>query len=171
MKDRFGFIRRFLAVAGIIAIVVMAAALVTPKTAHALVAALVQITNTTNNPAITQDVSTTASQMVILTCRVLPSGDGSCAVTGTLIQYVVPTGKSLVVTAVDIQNIGGPQNVTLNSDIAGRDIAGLAAYQNISGQLHYAYPSGLFWAPGASVTISSSSLATSVFLYGYLTSN
>jgi hypothetical protein len=168
MKDRFGFIQRFFAAAGAIAVVVVVGALVTPNTAHALVAALVQITNTTNNPAMTQDVSKAASQIVSLYCRYdVTSMLPVCSVLTSEAEYVVPAGKSLVVTAVDITSTAGSQNVYLMGDNG----YSLAYYGSISGQLHYTYPSGIVFAPGSSVNFGAVYPSTSLYLYGYLTSN
>jgi len=54
--------------------VVLAGSLITlmnPKAVHALAAALVQVTNTASNPAVTQSVGAQAGNMVHLTCEVM----------------------------------------------------------------------------------------------------
>jgi hypothetical protein len=85
--------------------------ILSPKAAKSVAAALVQVTNTISNPAITQSVPTTAQQMILLKTpyntwinpnneltlvQVLPDG------TFVTTPYVVPAGQKLVVTQVDI---------------------------------------------------------------------
>jgi len=142
-----------------------------PKAAHAVAAALVEITNTAANPAVTQDVSKRASEIVNLYCS-----DIVCvpveSIGGT--QYVVPAGKSLVVTAVDIYSPYGPKIVNLYDLPPGSPAYflgyTLAIYGGVSGQGHYAYPSGIVWGPGRSPRVGESE-EISTYLYGYLTSN
>lgn len=50
------FAKRLLMVAGVVALTGMFGAALTPKAAHAVVAALVQVTNTSANPVPNQDV-------------------------------------------------------------------------------------------------------------------
>jgi hypothetical protein len=88
---------------------VAAVGLLSPKAAHAVAAALVQVTNTIANPAITQPTVTTAAQQVMLT----PPGGEAVACCGytSLVQavaagdftlpYVVPAGQNLIVTGMD----------------------------------------------------------------------
>src|SRR6201997_5426256 len=81
--------------------------LAAPRAAHAVVAALVQVANTTANPAVTQDTSKAASQIVHLTTlgqsavsplsltalhQYIPGGTFGPA-------YVVPAGQNLVITS------------------------------------------------------------------------
>jgi hypothetical protein len=93
--------------------------LVTPRAAHSLAAAMVEVANTPANPVVTEGVPALASQIVTL----VPSGNGpagftsasaftlsslqqwSTAVSSGEIQgapYVVPAGQSLVVTSIDL---------------------------------------------------------------------
>jgi hypothetical protein len=106
------------------AIVVLSALLLTPRAAHSLAAALVEVANTPANPVVTQGVPALASQIVTL----VPSGNGPAGLTSagaftlsSLQQwsaavnsggippgappYVVPAGQSLVVTSVDLAEI------------------------------------------------------------------
>src|SRR5580700_11168682 len=87
---------------GAMALAVTLLILAAPKAAHAIVATLVQVANTSANPAITQDVSRLPSQSVELHCfpnavcsQIVPSGGISCC-------YSVPVGSSLVITTVQI---------------------------------------------------------------------
>lgn len=95
---------------GLIAIVALAVLL--PQAAHGVVATLVQVVNTPQSPASTLDGSKTALNVVELDCSLLN--------TPTLIDckavspmnnfdaapYVVPSGKTLLITNVDVTNSG-----------------------------------------------------------------
>ena len=88
-----------------VAAVVLVVSIAGPKTVHAIAAALVQVTNNATNPVGTQDASTTAAQIIELHCVQLSSckqvfPDGTTTGPGT--AYLVPAGKSRVVTTVDI---------------------------------------------------------------------
>jgi hypothetical protein len=107
------------------AIVVLSALLLlTPRAAHSLAAALVEVANTSANPVVTQGVPALASQIVTL----VPSGNGPAGFTSgsaftlsSLQQwsaavnsggiapgappYVVPGGQSLVITSIDLAEI------------------------------------------------------------------
>jgi hypothetical protein len=96
---------------GAMALAVALLTLVVPKAAHAVVATLVQVSNTTANPAITQDVSKLASQNVQLVCngpwpatvscsQILPDGSSPC-------PYFIPAGQRLIITTVQL-NTSGP---------------------------------------------------------------
>ena len=99
---------------------VLAAALIgftNPKAVHAVTAALVQVTNTASNPAVTQSVGAQAGNMVHLFCDV-PMDEfvtqNKCelypanANGQTVFGYTVPDGQSLVITAADLQPLGSP---------------------------------------------------------------
>jgi hypothetical protein len=101
--------------------VVSALLLLTPRAAHSLAAALVEVANTPASPAVTQNVPMLASQIVTL----VPSDNGPAGVTSasaftlsSLQQwsaavdsggvppgappYTVPAGQSLVITSIDV---------------------------------------------------------------------
>jgi len=73
-----------------------------PKAAHAVAAALVEITNTAANPAVTQDVSKRAGEIVELICDQQFYQTQYCYPLVGESPYVVPAGKSLVITTVDL---------------------------------------------------------------------
>jgi hypothetical protein len=114
--------------------VVSALLLATPRAAHSLAAALVEVANTPANPAVTQNVPTLASQIVTL----VPSENGPAGVTSagaftlsSLQQwsaalngggiplgapaYTVPAGQSLVITSIDVAEdaVSGTDTVIL----------------------------------------------------------
>jgi hypothetical protein len=80
--------------------------LAAPRAAHAIAAALVQVTNTTANPAITQSTATQASQVINLGSQ----GNSSLTFTQTFHEaippfstpYLTPAAQSLVITDIDI---------------------------------------------------------------------
>jgi hypothetical protein len=105
--------RKILVSLGGVAALAVLFTLAAPRAVQAVAAALVQVTNTTANPAITQETRHQASQLVSMGVgfngygdtfaknymyQVLPSG-------GTGGAYKVPAGQNLVIT-----------NVTINPD-------------------------------------------------------
>jgi hypothetical protein len=163
-----------------------------PRAAHAVVAALVQVTNTASSPVVTQGIGQQAAQIVQIACGYFPgSGIGiepvsfGCAAQtprGFLTtpsqssEYFVPTGETLVVTSVDILSgaaAGTPcmspafvQFVTSDLPIGSWIVPAGA------GMAHYVYPSGILFPGGttiASVTNQVSSCTIAADLRGYLT--
>lgn len=99
-----------------------------PRAAHAIVATLVQVANTVASPAVTQDVSKMASQLVELTApmdafsnplapaelsRIDPTTGQMEANT-----FVVPSGQSFVITGFD--------------DFQSKDTASMVLYDNFT---------------------------------------
>jgi hypothetical protein len=155
--------------------------LAAPRTGHALVAALVQVTNTAAAPVITHDVSRLASQNVQLECynisqpaycfQILPYGDTP----GFVPFYSVPAGSSLVITTVDISTTG-PATVQLRQYNGGGIDRGLWTL-SAAGSFQSQYPSGIvlaagttpvFDGPGGPFPFAAFNVA---FLNGYLVSN
>ena len=98
------FVKQVLAALGIVVVIGIFVALVAPKAAHAVAATLVQVTNSTASPAHSQDVSTTAAQIVEVRCvqaagcaQVLSNG-----MVGAPGSFSVPGSESFVITSVDI---------------------------------------------------------------------
>ena len=89
-----------------------------PRGAHAFAAALVQVSNTLGNPAITQDTSKAASQLVTLGGgRVIFHSDGAVQLGQSLpglpessTGYTVPSGN-LVLTDMDVNVDVNPSGV------------------------------------------------------------
>jgi hypothetical protein len=87
-----------------VAVIALVALLGAPRAVHAITATLVQVVNTEASPAITQDTSREASQIVSLYCGEYPllcyqiqesGGIGTTA-------YAVPAGFHLVIKSVEI---------------------------------------------------------------------
>ena len=140
-----------------------------PRTAHAVVAALVQLSNTRTAPAITLDVSRLASQNVLLVCvgtsncsQILP--DGSSPVP----TYIVPAGSSLVNATVQI-NTAGSGSVQMNqANSSGESTRGSWTFA-AGGSFEFQYPSGIVLSSGSDLFINSfTSPFKEAILSGYL---
>jgi len=173
--------------------VVLAGGLITlmnPRTVHAVVAAaLVQVTNTAANPAVTQSVGAQAGNMVHLSCPVtLERTNFACfhfLANGSdpVESYTVPAGESLVITSLDVTPkdlTGCPGNYDLFVGTPSQVGAFLfVTTTNALVTTHFAYPYGLvigegitptFW--GASATfagLGSCAGLVTVDIFGYLT--
>jgi len=84
--------------------------LLAPMAAHAIVVTLVQIANTTANPAITQDTAHLASQIVSLRCTSPAPELNLCVQIGlhgqsTLSQYQVPPASHFAITDIEYNPI------------------------------------------------------------------
>jgi hypothetical protein len=103
-----------------------------PQSAHALVATLVQVVNTTASPVASLDISKTASQIQEILCLSTVPGETSppCisqtpgAANGGV--FTVPAGQKLVITSVDIipaeaSPSSGFTTVSLIQNGAGRE--------------------------------------------------
>jgi hypothetical protein len=151
--------------------------LAAPRAAHAIAATLVQVTNTAASPAIAQSPDTQAAQLVEFASQlVVPGSENPLQLfslnkflTGT--PYTVPTGQTLVITAVDIT----PVNCSgLSSTVSLRVTA--AKDWEVSGNItsHFDYPSGIVIGPGLSPNITvdgGQPCSVNVDAHGYLTSN
>lgn len=163
--------------------------LLAPRAAHAVAAALVQVTNTISNPAITHETDKAASQLVQLTgvsgsylfsSGTLPMGqfDPGTSTTGGS-PYVVPAGQTLVITDIDL-NISGTSGDTgvlfYNYKITPANFGQF--YQRYdfftNGPQHLHYDSGLVFPAGDEVGINvvfSNAGELGVTMRGYLTYN
>ena len=162
--------------------VVLVAGFVTlavPRAAHAVAAALVQVTNTVT----TQDASKQASQLIHLNVQLTSDEFAKfnlVTASGPIANYSVPTNASLVITALNVTpavdntsasftlHLGGGSNA-MNWAIPGQpNLAQFATTQ-------FNYPSGIVIGPGfpPSIQMESNGSGNDVFvdLFGYLTSN
>jgi hypothetical protein len=154
--------------------------LAVPRAAHAVAAALVQVTNTASNPAMTQSINQQAAQQVEISCGGYDVGliepCGSISPTGvSSSNYVVPASQFLMITGVDVTPASltacsAPSFAQLSQNgfqRAGWGFTGLNT-------LHFAYPNGFVLAPGSVLTqgvVTGSACGATVYLYGYLTTN
>lgn len=156
--------------------------LVAPRTAQAAVAALVQVANTIANPAVTQDTSRAASQIVHLTTN------GKAVVSPSVMTqlhqyisggtfgppYVVPAGQNLVITSIEasVTTAGNSYlNLYDNTTIGQRELW----YLPNTGTTQLQFPSGFVYPSGSSVYVyiggSPSPSPMFVDVHGYLTAN
>jgi hypothetical protein len=143
-----------------------------PRAAHALVAAVVQVSNTPAAPAITLDVSRLASQNVQLLCvgtancsQILPDG------TSPVPTYIVPAGSYLVITTVEI-NTAGSGSVQLNQANSSGESTRASWTFAAGGSFQFQYPSGIVLSSGSDIFINSVTPPfDEAFLTGYLVSN
>jgi hypothetical protein len=167
------FLKRGLMAAGALALAVTLLNLAAPKRVHAAVAALVQVANTIANPAITQDTSKAAAQIVNLECLAVTTAY-PCVARSTA-AYVVPDGQSLVITSIEVSSAAGGSGIQ-EVLVGGADLPGGYLYQDlrVSNVLttQFVYPSGIVYAAGKSVYVMSNvSTNQTVFMSGYLTAN
>jgi hypothetical protein len=162
------------------AILAVVLTLVAPRAVHAAVAVLVQVANTVANPAVTQDTSRAASQIVHLTTQgkanvlpatmtelhqYIPGGTFGPA-------YVVPSGQNLVITSIEASVItAGPNYLNLydNTTIGQREIW----YLPNVGTTQLQFPSGFVYPAGSSVYVyiggQGATTQMIVDVHGYLT--
>lgn len=164
---------------GTVALVACVATLAVPRAAQSFADKMVEVENTAAKPAITQSARDLAAQLVQLTSRPLIQTVTTFVNAGSSqnVAYLVPTGQSLVVTAVDITP---PPGCTQPSPFqlfgAGAELSDLLwtlAPQNTG---HFEYPSGIVFAAGSRPEVlfgagtCTNGAAALVNLFGYLTS-
>jgi hypothetical protein len=159
----------------------VALTLAVPREVHAIAAALVQVTNTTANPAVTEDISKQASQIVHLTTlnkANVPNNEMTQLVQyipgGTFgPPYVVPAGQNLVITSIEASVFtAGDNYLNLydNKTIGQREYWSLP---NV-GLTQLTFPSGFVYPAGSSVYVYIGGQGTTqmaVDVHGYLTAN
>jgi hypothetical protein len=177
IMERFRKYSLPVAAAAMLAVVLTLAA---PRAVHAVTAALVNVTNTADNPAVTQSINQLTSQNVYLVTNAgaVPGGFDSSIQdfpNGTLASkpFVVPAGQNLVVTTIEVFPAGTNQGtylLVLSDGASGRK--GLRVPAVYSTQ--FQYPSGIVFAAGKSVQLfndPSSPGVVAISVHGYLTSN
>jgi hypothetical protein len=168
---------------GAVALAASLVTMVSPKSVHAAVAALVQVANTAASPANTEDISKQANQLVHLVCSLALTGNGFTNCYGvapngvtTGIPYSVPAGQNLVIDEVDIAQTEGPSASQASLAIQGIGPIHYDWFVSGNNTTQFTYPSGIVIAsetsPGIiATTASSSSNAEFVSMIGYLTTN
>ncbi|HEY1254133.1 MAG TPA: hypothetical protein VGF01_05085 [Terracidiphilus sp.] len=166
---------------GCAVVIVAALVLAIPREVHAIAAALVQVTNTSANPAVTEDISREASQIVHLTT--LGKANVNPAVMTQLHEYiaggtfgpgyVVPAGQDLVITSIEasVMTAGNNYlNLYDNTTIGQREYW----YLPNVGLTQLQFPSGFVYPSGSSVYVyigGQGNTQMVVDVHGYLTAN
>ncbi len=153
-----------------------------PRAAHAVAAALVQVTNTAANPAITEDTSHQASQIVTIQCQTLSfspfmncehiTGGINGEVPGPNGGYVVPANQYFVLKSIDDYTFSNSSPVQVGIRLLGPQNQGNPAetvFMSPNSQISFA--SGIVAGPGTEVTPGIIEGAALLTLHGYLTSN
>ncbi len=148
-------VKRAAAVLGTVLAIALMVAIVSPKTAHAVAAALVQIV-----PGTTTHMGQNEGQLVMLQCTA--SNDGSCYLINsnaefTVTSYVVPSGYTLIVTDWEYSaQLGGAagemsfDNLYVTLSGGAREIVGSQAVTASGGYvyMHERYETGIKVASG-----------------------
>jgi hypothetical protein len=182
------FTKRLLMGLGGVALVAMLASMFAPKSVHALVATLVEVSNTPSNPVPNADVSKSAAQNIELFCQDFSIGvNNPCSLqsqNGQQSAWSVPDGMNFVITDVDIavQVFSGTAFVGTYADLLWIPPGGsidsprqeywfLPTYSSTT-QFHYS--SGIVVLPGSALQFYcnvGSNVGVSATLHGYLTPN
>ena len=165
--------RRILMGLGSFALVAAFLIFLAPKTAHAVVAALVQVTNTPTNPVPTADVNAPGDEpFQTQICLAFPAGSFPCS-SGTIPEsFAVPTVTSdgLTVKRLVVENIsgfcfvGGSQTINLvqlefstfaNSinSIEEESLVQTSTSIGSTGLSHVSFPTPVYADPGSFVTV------------------
>jgi hypothetical protein len=174
------FLKSLLMGTGCVVLAGLVLALLAPRAVHAVVATAVQIVNTSASPAITEDTSRQASQIVTIQCVMSSSQNPSChqvlpngtegGQQGPYGGYVVPANQYFVLksmevdetsnyASIDIQLISPPNNLLVEDVTLQRN-------SQIS------FSSGIVAGPGVEVSPQNySAFKGLLILHGYLTSN
>jgi hypothetical protein len=176
------FVKSLLMGTGSVVLAGLVLTLVAPKAVHSAVATLVQVANTTAAPAITQDTSNQASQIITLFCEYSNFPQEVCAqvaansVINLASQYYVPAGQNLVITSIDFNGPTGATQIALNSiNATGCSfpcLSGTYETWTVNGQqVTINLSRGIVVGPTIGPLITTPSSQSIVWLHGYLTAN
>lgn len=175
------FLKSLLMGTGGVVLAGLVLALLAPKAVHAVVATAVQVVNTSANPAITEDTTLQASQIVTISCSLssgsfpfclqeLPNGfaSGSPGPNG---GYVAPANQYFVLKSMDSFFYGTVPPISIylfqNMDTP----PGTERLPPVNGQISFS--TGIVVGPGVEVAPEPQGnfSAGYVTFHGYLTSN
>ena len=170
------FIKSLLMGTGGVVLAGLVLALLAPRAVHAVVATAVQVVNTSANPAITEDASRQASQIVSIRCE-LNAGTFCGLVEVPILGpagphggYVIPANQYFVLKSMDTMVISGTAPQITISSVSGTETLLEPLVPPTNGQVSFS--SGIVFAPGAEVLPETRGDSVSIItLHGYLTSN
>lgn len=90
-------LKQVLAVLGTVVVIALLVVLVTPKTAHAIVATFVQVVNTPSQPVPTLEADAQTAFVVLNTCNFGDAPDFNLTECEIIPLYTVPAGKTAVI--------------------------------------------------------------------------
>ncbi len=168
---------------GAATIVLGALILIAPRAAHAIAATLVQVTNTTANPAVTQGTEKQAAQLLEIGCHAAILQTTPCvqSLPNGGIQQYVPGNQNYVITETDLHSATSngepcvspsPIAVVLESNGAAGRYAWIIAPSAVTAS--YSYPSGIVIPPGTTFAVAVTTGAcqyVDIAIHGYLTAN
>jgi hypothetical protein len=173
------FLKSLLMGTGGVVLAGLVLALLAPKAVHAIVATAVQVVNTSASPAMTEDTSLQASQIVTISCSVASGSSVFCSratptggfegTPGPNGGYIVPANQYFVLKSMD--------------SYGTVPVIGIRLFQNMNtpgpieevlppsnGQISFS--SGIVAGPGIEIVPNPGGYAFGyVTLHGYLTSN
>ncbi len=158
------FAKRMLMGVGAVALTAMLLNVAAPRAVHALVATLVQVTNTTANPVPVVDLSKSAAQNIELVC--INTSPYPCFLvppTGTIdltppTAWTVPAGVNFVITDVEINTEVEPDGVTgtsfgiLWTPPGSSQQRGDGWSVGLGPTTEFTFPSGIVVASGSTIT-------------------
>jgi hypothetical protein len=176
--------RHFVPVVGLAILAILLTAV--PRSLKAIAATLVQVVNTTANPAITQQTSMQASQLVTIRANVVGLSSTFADFhqvdsTGLTVaaSYVTPPSQFLVITSIDVLYEYGPTQsggpILIYNSAAFEFFAWTYAPVGTNDYTKV-FPSGIAVGPGIPLEVSADGYTNGirnilVTLHGYLTAN
>ena len=182
-------LKQALAVLATAVVIAMFVALVTPKTAHALAATMVQVVNTSASPVPSVDVNTPAEEpFQTILCKSAGSFSGDCS---TPENFAVPstTTDGLTVKRLVIENVSGECGVGGTTQIQAMAVSTFVSENTVNGETQavalitvppavvpgavmFNGPTRMYADPGATVGllpyVSGIDLICGVFVNGHL---
>ena len=150
-------------------------ALAAPKSAHAIVAALVQVTNTAANPVPVFDVRASAQQYVELACTFTAGNCAQINADGSVVDaaWTVPAGMQYVITDVEISSAMSPGVTSTIFGVQWTPPSGALRLERwavtaSSTTTEYQFPSGIVVLSGSTITRISGDTLNYGYLRGYL---
>ena len=118
-----GFAKRVLMFLGLVVLVAAVVSVLAPKATHALVATLVQVANTSANPAIIRDTDNSGrGNIQNPNCQAF-STPGLAAAVFCSPSYTVPAGQRLVIEQLEA-NCSTPEGNNLNQPVVDLTVGG-----------------------------------------------
>jgi hypothetical protein len=159
-------LKQALAVLGTVVVIAVLVALVTPKTAHAVIATAVQVVNTSAQAVPVKDVDAPGRNVFQL--ELFPGLNGFTVPTTVNNQNV----QALVITEVAGRCFASPFAVMLNGSSNSSNLSSMAFRVESSTDVFNNYPilpqlTRIYLNPGDTLTLSDGGASCAMNLYGY----